>query len=167
MSRFLAIDFETGDQRPDSACSVGLVMVENGVIVHEEVQLIRPPRQHIMFTHIHGLTWQHVAGAPTFGELWPKISNHFEGIDFLAAHNAPFDRGVLTACCNAHGIAMPSPPFVCTVALARQTWKMYPTNLPTVCRNLGIELNHHEALSDARACAQIVMRAHAAKSPAP
>ena len=44
MSVFVAIDFETADQGRDSACSVGLVRVENGAIVKTAVQLIQPPR---------------------------------------------------------------------------------------------------------------------------
>ncbi|MEK7383088.1 MAG: hypothetical protein AAB262_07355, partial [Elusimicrobiota bacterium] len=44
MSVFVAIDFETADTGRDSACSVGLVRVENGTIVQKVVQLIRPPR---------------------------------------------------------------------------------------------------------------------------
>jgi DNA polymerase-3 subunit epsilon len=43
--------------------------------------------------------------------------------------------------------------------LARKKWKLYPTKLPDVCRYLDIPLNHHEALSDAMACAKIVIAA--------
>ena len=43
--------------------------------------------------------------------------------------------------------------------LARDTWRIYPTKLPDVCRRLAIALNHHEALSDAEACARIVIAA--------
>lgn len=161
MTRFLAIDFETGDTQPDSACSVGLVLAENGQIIREEVRLIRPPRPRIRFTEIHGIRWEHVEHEPDFGGIWSSIAPMFEGIDFLAAHNASFDRNVLRACCASHGIPMPLPQFVCTVSLARSAWKIFPTNLPSVCRTLGIDLNHHEALSDARACAQIVLRAQA------
>jgi DNA polymerase-3 subunit epsilon len=38
-------------------------------------------------------------------------------------------------------------------------WGIYPTKLPNVCRHLGISLNHHEASSDAEACARIMIRA--------
>jgi len=158
-ANFLAIDFETGDQQPDSACSIGLVRVENGVITQEVVKLIRPPRKEIVFTYIHGLTWEHVAQAPTFGELWPEIEPLFKGVDFVVAHNASFDRGVLNACCRAHGIPAPNPRYECTVQIARKVFNIYPTKLSNVCQVLGIELNHHEALSDARACAKIVLRA--------
>jgi DNA polymerase-3 subunit epsilon len=43
--------------------------------------------------------------------------------------------------------------------LARQVWRIYPTRLPDVCRHLGIALNHHHAVSDAEACARIVLAA--------
>jgi DNA polymerase III subunit epsilon len=157
MNSFVALDFETADHGRDSACAIGLVRVENCEIVHRAHYLIRPPRQDILFTHIHGIRWLDVAEQPEFGQLWQTISPVLEGVDFLAAHNAQFDRGVLYACCDAHGIARPQHPFVCTVQLARKTWKLYPTKLPNVCEYLGIALNHHQALSDAEACARIVM----------
>lgn len=159
MSVFVAIDFETADREADSACSVGLVRVENGVVTKTAVELIQPPRFFFEFTHIHGIEWGHVADKPPFKEVWPKLSHLLNGADFLAAHNAPFDNGVLTACCAAAGIAKPAHRFVDTVRLARDTWKIYPTKLPNVCEKLGIELNHHEALSDALACAKIVIAA--------
>ena len=37
-----------------------------------------------------------------------------------------------------------------------------PTKLPDVCNYLGIDLRHHQADSDAEACAQIVIAAQAA-----
>ena len=82
-----------------------------------------------------------------------------QGVDFLAAHNAPFDSGVLGACCEAARLSKPAHRFICTVRLARSTWNIYPTKLSNVCQHLNIELNHHEALSDAHACAQIVIAA--------
>jgi DNA polymerase-3 subunit epsilon len=43
--------------------------------------------------------------------------------------------------------------------LARRVWSLYPTKLPDVCRHLRLKLNHHDALSDAEACARIVIAA--------
>jgi DNA polymerase III subunit epsilon len=159
MTSFLAIDFETADTLPDSACSVGLVRVENGLIVQEVMKLIRPPREKIMFTYIHGLCWEHLCDSPSFGEIWPEVAPLFQGVDYLVAHNASFDRRVLAACCTTHGIEVPALSFKCTVQIARKTFGIYPTKLSDVCRTLKIDLNHHEALSDARACAQIMIRA--------
>jgi DNA polymerase III epsilon subunit-like protein len=82
--------------------------------------------------------------------------------DFLAAHNASFDQRVLESCCRTHHLPQPAHPFVCTVRLARTVWSVYPTKLPDVCRHLKIPLNHHQADSDAEACARIVMTAREA-----
>ena len=170
MSVFVAIDFETADKGQDSACSVGLVRVENGVVTQKVVQLIRPPRcaegdlfspppSEFEFTYIHGIRPAQVLDAPTFGEAWPKLEKILAGADFMAAHNAPFDSAVLAACCEAARLRKPAHRFICTVKLARSTWSIYPTKLSNVCQHLKIELNHHEALSDAHACAQIVIAA--------
>lgn len=159
MSAFLAIDFETASHSRASACAVGLVLVKGRRIVAEETFLIRPPEPEFHFTYIHGLTWDDVAGAPTFGELWPAIGEMADRADFFAAHNAPFDKSVLHQCCEAYDIPVPPQPFTCTVSLARAQWGIYPTKLPNVCEELGIPLNHHNAASDAMACAKIIMAA--------
>lgn len=164
---FLALDFETANYYRDSACSVGLVRVERGQIVQEAIHLIRPPYRDFMFTSIHGISWEDVESAPLFKDVWKRIAPFFEGVEFIAAHNASFDLSVLRACCAKAEIGLPAPPFVCTVKLARHHWNLYPTKLPDVARHLKLELTHHEALSDARACARIVMAAHAEGSTLP
>jgi DNA polymerase-3 subunit epsilon len=100
-----------------------------------------------------------VKGEPTFGELWEEIKPKFRGIDFLVAHNASFDRGVLHACCIAARIEPPPVPFRCTMILSRQLWGIYPTTLPDVCRRFQIPLQHHDAASDTLACAKIMIEA--------
>jgi DNA polymerase III subunit epsilon len=157
---FVALDFETADYSPDSACALGLVRVENHQVVERAYSLIKPPRRRFVFTYIHGITWEDVASQPTFAELWPTYGPMLEGIDFLAAHNASFDRSVLHRCCDAAGLAPPEIPFRCTVQLARRTWNLKPAKLNNVCDYLGITLKHHHAASDAEACALIVIAAH-------
>jgi DNA polymerase-3 subunit epsilon len=159
VSAFVAIDFETANPAPDSACAIGVVRAEGGVVVAREVRLIRPPSEWFVFTPIHGITWDDVRDAPDFAEVWRSLRPMLKGARFLAAHWAPFDRAVLAACCTRHGLRPPSLPFVCTVRLARAQWDIRPTKLPDVCRRLGLDLRHHEALSDALACAGIVLRA--------
>jgi DNA polymerase-3 subunit epsilon len=157
---FVAIDFETADFGRDSACALGVVRVENHRIVRSESRLIRPPRRDFVFTYIHGITWEDVAQAPPFAEVWRELRDIAQGAQFLAAHNAPFDRSVLLACCRSAGIEPPPLPFECSVRVARSAWGIRPTTLPDVCRALGIELRHHDARSDAEACAQIMIAAH-------
>ena len=156
-SKFVAIDFETADAGADSACAVALVRVHGRTIVDRAYRLIRPPRRNITLSWVHGLTWADVADAPTFGPVWSELTPMLEGVDFLVAHNAGFDRAVLRACCAKAGLTMPPVRFKCTVKWSRRTFDLPRANLPTVCEHLGIELDHHQALSDAEACARIMM----------
>lgn len=161
---FVAIDFETADHAPDSACAVGLVRVERGRVTRKVRQFIHPPRDVMVFTHIHGITLDHVQDKPKFKQAWPALEEILDGVAFIAAHNAGFDRAVLKACCREAGLKMPGHPWVCTVRQARNTLGIFPANLANVCRAMGIKLNHHEALSDAEACARIVMAARRIRS---
>lgn len=156
---FVAIDFETADNGADSACSVGLVRVEGMKIVRRETVLIRPPRSRILFTRIHGISWPMVADAPLFRDVWPTLAPLLDGATHLVAHNAGFDKRVLETCCRVAGHAAPPVPFLCTVQIARKKWQLRPANLPAVCRFLDIPLKHHDAGSDAEACARIVIAA--------
>lgn len=157
---FVAIDFETADNGADSACAIGLVRVENWQIVERLSLLIRPPRNRIWFTHVHKLTWDMVKDAPAFAEAWAQCQFLLEGAGAFIAHNAGFDRGVLHACCVSAGLNPPDLPFACTVRLAKRTWKLPRNDLASVCKRLRIPLNHHDALSDAEACAKIAITAH-------
>ena len=101
---FVAIDFETANYLPNSACALGVVKVVDGMIVDKAVHLIKPPTKEFVFTYIHGLTWKDVAKEADFGEIWSKVESLLCGAEFLAAHNAAFDKRVLQACCATYGI---------------------------------------------------------------
>ena len=165
--RFTAIDFETANSFRNSACSVGVVRVEGGKIVAAEHRLIRPPSRDFANSWVHGITWKDVANEPSFGRVWDDLRALFDGVEFIAAHNASFDRSVLRACCEAAGIEPPATPFECTVKLARSALGIYPTKLHMVCERLNIPLRHHHALSDAEACAKIVLAARGATTAGP
>jgi DNA polymerase-3 subunit epsilon len=66
----------------------------------------------------------------------------------LVAHNASFDRSVLTKTMLHYGL-------VCA-DLNLNGWEC-TLKLSDCCGRLGIELNHHEALSDALACARLYL----------
>jgi DNA polymerase-3 subunit epsilon len=100
-----------------------------------------------------------VADKPPFRDVWPQALELLEGARFVAAHAAAFDRSVLFEGCRASGLPPPALEFQCTVTLARKAWGIRPTKLPDVCRFLRIPLQHHQADSDALACARIVIAA--------
>ncbi len=159
MINFTAIDFETANYERNSACSLAMIKVMDGKIVDRWFALIRPPPGDFVFTYLHGISPEDVATAKTFGEHWPAIQMFCSDTPMLAAHNAAFDREVLQACCRFYHIKPPRYQFVCTVQAARWAWPRLPRHtLDAVCRKVDVPLNHHDAQSDAHACAQILLR---------
>lgn len=155
---FVAIDFETADYYRDSACAVALVRVEHGRITERAHALIRPPRSQFLFTSLHGISWHHVKDQPAFRGVWERLRPLLRGVPYLAAHNAPFDRSVLKACCEAADLTPPALPFLCTMRLARARFgHLGSARLNVVCQHLRIPLQHHHAGSDAEACARIIL----------
>jgi len=154
----IALDFETADYLPDSACSVGLVRIEENTIVDSTYFLIRPPRKSEVFTYIHGLYWSMLCNQPIFKDVWPKIQCFIQESEYLIAHNASFDRKVLCACLKSIKIDYSVPPFLCTLKGARASLHLPHNRLNDVCDYFGIALDHHNAKSDALACAEIYLR---------
>ena len=153
----VAIDFETADYSPDSACAVGLAKIWQGRVTDTFYSLIRPPRRHIVFSWLHGITWNKVRNSPSFAELWPQLASFFEGATHFVAHNAPFDRRVLDACCRAAQIEYSMLPFICTLKESRYRLDLPSYRLNSLCTHCGIALTHHHAGSDALAAAELLI----------
>jgi DNA polymerase-3 subunit epsilon len=154
----LVIDFETANMNANSACAVGMVVLENHQIIHTESLMIRPPEQRFQFTAIHGITWARVALEPNFEEHWHlKLKQWFKRADTLVAHNVGFDSRVLKATAGHYSIRLPELKKVCTVQISKNQLDIKPSNLAHVSKTLGISLNHHEAMSDAMASAYIYL----------
>lgn len=159
------IDFETANASPASACSIGIIVIEDGVVLHEAVHLIKPHPSVRYFAPeniaIHGIEPEMVEHEPEFDAIWPLLYPWLDkGV--VAAHHAPFDLGVLNALLTLYGLSKPLCTVIDTVEVARKVYPHLPNHrLNTVCAYLEIPLNHHEALSDARGSALILLNAMA------
>lgn len=162
----LVLDFETANTHATSACSVGFVVLENFKVVHEAMALIKPPMSVFQFTSIHGITWNQVKNERPFSEVWDEVlSPWYLKSKLFIAHNVSFDQRVLHACGTHYGIKIPRMKTECTVKLARYKLGIKPANLANVSKHLEIELNHHEALSDAQASANIYIHVKTGEKP--
>ncbi len=156
---FVAIDFETATGF--HPCSVGIVTVENGVIVDEFVTLIRPPRnEYNSYTiAVHGIYPKDTLHSKTFLEVFPEIEKRLKN-KLVVAHNESFDRNVLSKSMAFNELDYESLNigfrWECTVKIYKAKG-VKPTKLSDCCREMKIQLNHHEALSDARACAKLYL----------
>ena len=160
---FTAIDFETANSSPASACSVGLVKVRAGRVVERASWFIRPPLGHDAFlewnTRIHGIVESDVQHAKGWAEQYPDIVAFADG-DVLVAHNARFDMGVIAGGCSATGVPLAEHHSMCSLQVARRTYTLDSYRLPMAARAAGFEgFQHHDAAADAEACAAIVVHA--------
>ncbi|TDO96511.1 3'-5' exonuclease [Flavobacterium sp. 245] len=156
---FTAIDFETATGH--HPCSVGIVTVQNGIIVDEFVTLIKPPNNiYNPFTiQVHGIYPRDTVNAKSFVQVYPEIEKRLKN-RVVVAHNESFDRNVLAKSMLANNLSYEdlniASKWECTVKIYKAKG-IKPTKLSDCCREMNIKLNHHEALSDARACAKLYM----------
>ena len=158
---FVALDFETANSSRGSVCSIGLVEYENGQLIREYYRLIKPKQNYFSGINIsvHGITAEDVANEHEFDVLWhEEIRELVEG-KFLVAHNAQFDMSVLRAVLDQYNLPYPMLAYNCTVNISKKTWALPRYKLNVVSDYLGIELDHHHALDDARASAMILLKA--------
>ncbi|MFY9714421.1 MAG: 3'-5' exonuclease [Microbacterium sp.] len=160
---FTAIDFETANSSPASACSVGLVRVRDGEVVATAGWLIQPPAGHDDFqdwnVRIHGIRPEDVRTAATWSEQFDRLCS-FAGADVLVAHNAGFDLNVLRRASEATGGDCPPYRSLCSLQVARKIYELDSYRLPVAAAAAGFgDFSHHDALADARACAQIIIDA--------
>lgn len=159
--RAIAIDFETANERRDSACSVGLAWIEDGAVVRRAYRLIRPVEMRFSpgNVRIHGIRPRDVAAAPSLPEAMAEFLPELSAT-LILAHNAGFDIGVLRAGLAAHGHDVPRFRYLCTRDVARAAWPGEASyGLAALAAKIGLRFGHHHAEEDADACARVALAA--------
>lgn len=150
---YTAIDFETAHGKRWSICQVGLVRVENGVITDELSILVQPPDNFYWdrFIDIHGISPNQTANEPTFEQIWHLIEPFIANQNLVAHNGFSFDFPCLKQVLEYYNISQP-------IFTGHCTYRIFGTNLATLCKEHKIKLNHQDALSDAKACAELFGR---------
>ncbi|CAL81808.1 DNA polymerase III subunit epsilon [Clostridium botulinum] len=156
---FVAIDFETANEKRNSPCSIGIVVVKDGEIVEKVHYLIKPKEMRFMPINIgiHGIRPHMVQDELEFDKIWGKIKGYFNN-NLVIAHNASFDMSVLRSTLKLYNIKMPSFEYICTMKLSKNFYSNIDNaRLNTVNNFLGYKFKHHDALADAMACSNILI----------
>lgn len=154
---FIAIDFETANQARASACSIGMIKVLDGQIVDSYYSLINPETEFDPYNiFIHGITPAMVENQPIYSEISEQILNFSDSLPFVA-HYAPFDMGVIRDSNDRYGINDFKINYFDSYYLSIQLIQSLSYRLNDISTELNIKLVHHNALSDAEACAKIVL----------
>jgi DNA polymerase-3 subunit epsilon len=162
--RFAVVDTETTGLEPSDSrlLQVGVVVtLGDGSVLDEWSSYVRahhwrPGR--LGAHHVHGITRRHLRGGLPLADVLAQLNRRLEGAVFTA-HNAPFDLGFLLAAARDANVALAPVPALCTLALARQVSGARGNRLHQVAERYGIVAGGlHDALADARLCAQVLPR---------
>lgn len=164
MDSFIAIDYETANSSYESVCAVGATVVIEGKIASNIYSLIKPPREHFFFdsfnVSIHGINERDVKNAPGFEKIWAQIEELQAAKNLpFACHYAGFDIRVTEALLHYLDKDFQNIRFYDTCTVSRKVWpELINFKLNTISGHLGINLEHHNAASDAQACATIALK---------
>ncbi|MDO5723116.1 MAG: exonuclease domain-containing protein [Flaviflexus sp.] len=166
MEPWVAIDFETANEKRASACSIGLVAFDaRGEIEARYSTLLRPHAAVDWFNPrnigVHGISSLATRAAPTWDEVAGEIVD-FIGARPLVAHNMGFDGSVLNGLTDLYGGPLLANKRMCTLRLARRllAGRVGKMSLDTVFDYYfpGEVFSHHRADADAEACGRIFAR---------
>jgi len=161
---FIAIDYETANSSYLSACALGVSVVIEGSVTETFATFVKPPEEFADFNPfnvmIHGIKPADVKTAPTFDDIWERIEGLTSKYQLpIACHYSGFDIRVTQALLKYYEKEFSDIRFYDTFTIARKLWpQLINHKLDTLAETFGIELNHHEASSDAEACVRIALK---------
>jgi len=158
---FVAIDVETANANLASICQVGVVTFEDGRIVESWGSLVNPQDYFDWINvDIHGIDETTVKGAPTFQQIYPAMSDRLQ--NQVAVSHTSFDRTALLQATAKHNLANVSCRWLDSARVVRRAWAQWSRagyGLTNVCGTLGIPFVAHDAVEDARAAGEVLLRA--------
>ncbi|WP_328723142.1 TerD family protein [Streptomyces sp. NBC_00247] len=153
------VDVETSGLRPgqDRVLSLAVLTLDAHGRQTGEYHTLLDPGCDPGPVHVHGLTSERLAGAPTFGQVAPKVGEYLDGRVFVA-HNAHFDYNFLSHEFARAGLVLPVGRRLCTLALNRLVGP--PTadlKLGTLAAHYGVRQERaHDAQDDVRVLSAIL-----------
>jgi DNA polymerase-3 subunit epsilon len=156
---YVVIDVETtgGWASSDRITEIGAVKVRNHQVIGEWHSLLNPQRTiPARIVQLTGITNDMVRGAPLFAEVGDSLMKFMEDGIFVA-HNVSFDYGFISREYERLERRFRFPK-LCTCAGMRRRFPGHKSySLGNLCEVYQIELeDHHRALCDARAAAQLL-----------
>ena len=159
---FNVVDVETANSDRSSICSIGIINVQDGKIANKWSTLVNPetgfePKN----ISIHGIKEEDVKHSPTLPMIYDELCSQVD--DSILVSHSPFDKTAFERALKRYNLEQLRVTWLDSVLIARRAWpEKYGrdgADLGNIAKDLGISFNHHDALEDARAAAEIVLRA--------
>ncbi|WP_425097945.1 exonuclease domain-containing protein [Tropicibacter sp. S64] len=159
--RFFALDVETANNQRGSICQLGIACVRFDRSIDTWVTYVDPQTDDWSCTRIHGITGEHVIGAPLLCDVLDVIEARLSG--HVIYQHSGFDKAAIAAGCREYQRDAPEWEWRDSVLVARKAWPELKRNgghgLASLKDYLGLDFRHHDAGEDARAAAEVVLRA--------
>lgn len=159
IENFIAVDVETANEARHSICQIGLAAYGGSNRKWTWSSLVNPEEPFEEGNvRIHGIRSEDVRSAPKFPSILETIAPSLGG-QIIVSHT-PFDCSALHQAAMKYGCSFPESRWVDTCEIARLAWPDLSSHaLDVLCGHFSIELSHHDAASDAVACAEILTQA--------
>ena len=159
---FNAIDVETANADRASICQIGIIHVRDGRIADTWQSLIDPEDWFDYFNEqIHGISSEDVAGSPTLPQVRAELRRRLQ--DSIVVSHTSFDRVAFERAMDKYGLNHLDVQWLDSAKVVRRAWPedyaVRRYGLSSVATDLGIDFQHHDALEDARAVAEVMLRA--------
>ncbi len=158
---FTVIDVETANPNLGSICQVGIAVFRAGKLHETWSSLVNPNDYfHPMNVSVHGIDESMVSSAPLWADIYNQILPFVTG-QIVASH-MPFDRTATFRACQNAGLEHFDCSWLDTAKVARRAWSEFSRSgygLKNLASSFEIRFEHHDALEDARAAGEILLRA--------
>lgn len=164
---YSVVDIETtgGLKGGNRITEIGIVKIQHGKVIDTWTTLINPQRHIPSFiTKLTGISDNMVFHAPSFSQIVHTLLEKLAGSIFVA-HNVNFDYGFIKKECELAGQFFKMPK-LCTVVESRKAFKgLTSYSLGNLSSHFNLNLtNHHRALADATATAELLLLIQQANS---
>lgn len=158
---FIALDVETANADMASICQIGIARFADGKLIEEWSSLI-DPEDYFNFINvdIHGITEEDVVGYPTFPEIAGVLSSFLN--NKVCVSHTRFDRVSISRALAKYGLREFDAIWLDSARVARRTWEDCAWSgygLANICKKIGYEFKHHDALEDAKASGHVLLAA--------
>ena len=161
---YTVIDFETAHTSRNSACEVGIAVIEEGRIVENRSCLIKPhcyPNFNLFNSLVHKIRPEDVANQALWPEVWESVAPYLLGRT-LVAHNAAFDVSVINSSHLLYKLSSWPFEYLCSYQLAKLVWKGLPSyRLSDLVYQFSLPRGGHRAGPDALATAHLLIKMQA------
>jgi len=158
---FVAIDVETANADMSSICQIGIACYNEGSLTEEWKSYIDPEDYFDEINiSIHGIDESTVESSPKLSDVANQLYKYFDN-HVCVCHNH-FDRVAIRQAFDKYEIRHPNCTWLDSARVTRRAWEDLAWKgygLYNVCKSLGYDFAHHDALEDAKAAGHILITA--------